>query len=223
MIIKLPFDKREKDFMKFLQLVEDGGHILDIGANIGVMTYHFSKKFNNSTVHSFEPITINYQVLGKIIKKLKLGNVKVYRFALGDVAGEIEMILPKSRKVYLHGLSYVNEKQEHVNGIKFKVDVKRLDDIEELKDKKINAIKLDVEEFEFKVLKGAHHLIERNRPIIYTELWESKNRYNSINYLSLKKYKVFVNINNKLTEYTDQKGYQNFFFIPEEHCDKLKL
>ena len=44
------------------------------------------------------------------------------------------------------------------------------------KDKKIGAIKMDVENFEYFVLEGGKELIKKHKPIIYTELWENQNR-----------------------------------------------
>ncbi len=44
-------DPKEKDFFHFLSLLKDGkGAVLDIGANIGIMTVHLARKLPNSTV-----------------------------------------------------------------------------------------------------------------------------------------------------------------------------
>ena len=222
MIKKLPWDKKEGDFIKFLDLINDSDNVLDIGANIGVMSYHFSKKLPNSTVHSFEPIPDNLNILKKVVKKFNLSNVKIYSFALGDKSEMVEMILPESKKVYFHGLSHVNSNNE-LQGLRYKVEMKKLDDIEELKDKKINAIKLDVEDFEYNVLIGAENLINKNRPIIYTELWDSDNKKQSLSFLDSLKYTCYINKKNQLIVYQDQVGFQNFFFVPNEYCEELKL
>ena len=68
-IIKLRWDKNEKDFFHFLELIPDGGIILDLGANIGVTSYHLSKNKPNSTIFSFEPLTLNMDTLKRIKKK----------------------------------------------------------------------------------------------------------------------------------------------------------
>ncbi|MBI9055018.1 MAG: FkbM family methyltransferase [Bacteroidales bacterium] len=224
MIIKLPWDRNEKDFIRFLRLinVEKSGDVLDIGANIGVMTYHFAKKFKNSTVHSFEPMPINYRNLKRIVKRFKLVNVKNYSYALGNEEGSIQMIMPENKKVYFHGLSHVVNKNNE-KGLLVNADIKRLDDIEELSDFKIKAIKIDVEDFEYLVLKGGEKLINKNRPLIYAELWDSKNKVQSFNLLTGLDYKCYINNKNHLEEYTTQQGFQNYFFIPAESCDDLKL
>ena len=222
-ILKLPYDKSEKDFLRFIDLAKDGDHVLDIGANIGVMTYYFSRKLPNSTIHSFEPVPDNFKVLLRIKRQLRLSNVQIYDFALGDGNGQVNMIMPESNKVYFHGLSHVEKEDNENKGNLYSVDIKRLDDLNQFKDVKINAIKIDVEEYEYNVLLGGEQLIIKNRPVIYCELWESENRTKSLAFISKLNYKVFVNQGKDLKEFVGQAGYQNFFFIPTEHCDNLKL
>ena len=222
-ILKLPYDKNEKDFLRFLKLIDDGEHVLDIGANIGVMTYFFSKTLSDTAVHSFEPVPDNLKVLRRIIKKINLLNVKVYTCALGDKNDNVNMLMPEFNKVYFHGLSHIEEVNTKNKGHLYYVKMKRLDDIEELKNVKINAIKIDVEEYEFNVLKGAEELIKRNRPLMYCELWEGENREKSFKFINKLNYKILINKENSLTEYDEQKGFQNFFFIPSERYDNQKL
>ena len=63
-------DAKEKDFFHFLSLLKDGqGAVLDIGANIGIMTVHLSQNLPNCEVHVFEPIPDNLSVLKRIIAK----------------------------------------------------------------------------------------------------------------------------------------------------------
>ncbi len=222
-ILKLPYDKNEKDFLRFLDLIDEGEQVLDIGANIGVMTYFFSKKLSNSNVYSFEPIPDNLKVLRRIVEKFNLSNVKIYPYALGDKNDIVKMVMPEFNKVYFHGLSHIEEVNKKNIGRLYDVEMKRLDDHEEFKNVKINAVKIDVEEYEYNVLKGAEELIQKNRPLIYCELWESENRKKSFKLISKLNYKVFINQENILKEYKEQNGYQNFFFIPAEHCDYLKF
>lgn len=222
-ILKLPYDKNERDFLKFIDLIDDGSNVLDIGANIGVMTCYFSRKLPKSTVHSFEPIPDNFKVLLRVKQQLRLLNVKTYAFALGDKNGQVNMIMPESNKVYFHGLSHVEKVDGENKGHVYAADIKRLDDLDYFKDGKISAIKIDVEEYEFNVLLGGERLINKNRPIIYCELWESENRTKSLDFISKLNYKVFVNQDKRLKEFVGQRGYQNFFFIPAERCDNLKL
>jgi len=222
-ILKLPHDKNEKPFLKFLKLVKDGGHVLDIGANLGVMSYYFAKRLPYSTVHAFEPVPLNLDVLIKVKRNLDLSALKVYPYAIGNKKGKVKMVMPVSKRVYFHGLSHIDERNYLKNGSRYEVEIKRLDDLEFFNDLKINAIKIDVEEYEYHVLCGAEKLIIKNRPLIYCELWESQTRLDSLAFIGRLNYRVYVDQEDKLQEFNEQTQCQNFFFIPAEHCDKLKL
>lgn len=223
MIYKLPFDKKEKDFLKFLDLIQDQGHIIDIGANIGVMTCHFAKKLPNSFIHSFEPVPENLKILNRIIRRYKLNNVSIYPYALGDKNSVVKIIMPQKRNVYFHGLSHIDDSNKKEKGKRYHVEMKRLDDIKTLENKKIVAIKIDVENYEYHVLKGAEQMILKYRPVIYCELWDSENRKKCFSLLRQLNYKTFIHRNKTLDRFNGEQGWQNFFFIPEERCNKLNL
>lgn len=219
----MPYSKAEKDFLRFINLIDDGNHILDIGANIGVMSYYFAKKLPKSEVHSFEPVLENFEVLQKAKNKFNLMNVKIYPFALGNNNGYVSMIMPESNNVYFHGLSHVKQDDKNEKGKTYDVEIKKLDDLETLKNIKISAIKIDVEEYEYNVLCGGKDLLMKNRPVIYCELWEGENREKSIVFMSGLNYKIFVVQNKQIVEFKGKNRVNNFFFIPVEHCNKLKL
>lgn len=216
-IYTLKFQKKERDFLHFIKLLPTDKDILDIGANIGVMSYYLSKNFPQSVIYSFEPQRDNIITFKKVMKRFRVNNVKLSEIALGDSNGEIEMILPVEKNVKLHGLSHVagTEDKSFNNGIKFKVPIKCLDDIEELKNRSIGGIKIDVENFEYFVLKGGKKLINNNRPIIYTELWDNDNRKQCIEMLEGMGYSCKNLINGELIPHNSHKqSVQNFFFIP---------
>lgn len=214
----LRFQKKEKDFLYFLELLPNNKSVLDIGANIGVMSYYLSKKLPQNKVFAFEPQPDNLKTLERVIRFFKLNNVVVFDFALGNQKGQVEMVLPIDGNTKLHGLSHVcHESIEDFNeGEKFTVLVNALDSIETIKSTSIGGIKLDVENFEFFVLEGAKQLLENQKPIVYTELWDNQNRVNCIKFMSDLGYDCKNFIHNNLVDY--QPGItksQNFFFIPQ--------
>lgn len=217
-INRLEKDKNEKDFIFFLNMIPDNGIILDIGANIGIMTVHLARKFKNTHVYAFEPIPQNIRILHKIINHYKLNNVKIFEYALGDKSQPIEMIMPVVKSVKMQGLSHVVHEsiKEFNEGIKINVESKRLDDIHEFNiDEKITAIKIDVENYEYFVLKGGEKLIKQNRPIIYCELWDNENRYKCFELLKSLGYKIQYLDNDSLIDIESKTTTkQNFFFIP---------
>ena len=219
-IYTLRWNKNEGDFLFFLKMIPNKGVVLDIGANIGIMTAHLSRNLNNVTVYAFEPVPNNLKALQRIIRFFHLKNVRVMDFALGNEEGSVEMVLPVVDSVKMQGLSHVvhDSIEEFNEGKKFKVAVRKLDNLKELTEngEKVTAIKMDVENFEFFVLDGGKELIRKDKPLIYTELWENENRDNCLRLIGELGYKVKVIDGGKLVEFEQGKHTtQNFFFIPE--------
>lgn len=219
-IYTLRWNKNEGDFLHFLKLVPKNTAVLDIGANIGIMTVHLAKRFRASTIYSFEPIPNNLKALQRIIRFFHLKNVKVFDIALSHESGTIEMVMPVVKSVKMQGLSHVvHETIDELNeGEKFKVKVQRLDEIEEFQKPgfEIGAIKMDVENFEYFVLEGGKELLKKHKPIIYTELWENQNRENCFKLIHELRYDIKVLNNKELTDYDpSEHKTQNFFFIPK--------
>lgn len=218
-IVKIRWDKNEKDFFFFMNLISRDGIILDLGANIGVTSYHLSKKFPRSTIFSFEPLQLNMDTLRRIKKKFKLKNVQEYELAVGDKEGTIEMVMPVIKNVPMHGLSHVvhPDNNEFNEGNKYDVKMIRLDNFDKLTktSNDIVAMKIDVENFEYFVLKGGENLIAKHKPIIYCELWDNENRKKCIDFLNNLHYSAFILHKKELVaiEKTTVDKH-NFFFIP---------
>lgn len=215
-IATLKKDKKEGDFFAFMSLLKDEGLILDIGANIGIMTWHLLKNFSNAEIWAFEPIPENNQILRAVTEEFNEDRLKIWDCALGDHPGKAKMVLPNVSKVKMQGLSHVvHESIDEFNqGDFYEVNIETLDNLID-SSKKVQGIKLDVENFEYFVLKGGTALIERDKPIIYTELWVNENREKCLNFIKSKGYSVKVYVDNKLIDFSAETySGQNFFFIP---------
>ena len=210
----LKTDKKEGDFFAFMDAVKDEGDLLDVGANIGIMSYHLSKKFENRKVLAIEPMPSNLSVLMKIKDHFNLSNVDIVPTAVGDKDGEyIEMVLPLNGKVKMQGLAHVvhDSITEWNEGEKFKIASDTLDKICE--GRNIAAVKMDIENYEIFALRGAEGIIKKNHPVIYLELWENENREQCFNYLKSHGYSAFVNSNQGLIPFDpNSHKKQNFVF-----------
>ena len=210
-------DRHENDFFHFLKFINKGDSVLVIGANIGIMSYYLSKSVGNGSVYAFEPIPLNVNTLRRIKRTFQLENLNIIDSALGNYDGTVEMILPVVDRVRKQGLSHVvtEEITSFNEGEKYTTEIHCLDTLNPGNGKRISAIKMDVENFEFHVLEGAKEILKRDKPIIYCELWDNQNRYNCFELMNQLGYSIQVLHQGKLAVYDSyQHTGQNFFFIP---------
>lgn len=213
----LKSDKKENDFFAFLSLLKDGqGDVLDVGANLGIMTVHLAQKLPNTTIHAFEPMPANVSILKRIIAKFNLKRTKLHEIAVGDETGTAKMILPLNKQTVMQGLSHIKHESitEWNDGKEVEVQLDKLDNI--LNGQRIQGIKIDVENFEYFALKGAQRILETHHPVIYAELWDNDNRAHCFDLLKGLNYAVFVNQNNSLIPFDPNKHHtQNFIFVAQ--------
>ncbi len=218
-ISTLRWNRNERDFIYFLKLIPDGGTVLDIGANIGIMSVWLGRKLKHTQILAFEPIPQNIEALKKVLRFYRIKNVKVVEKAVGNKNGKAEMVMPILDEVKMQGLSHIVHESinEFNDGNIYQTSIIKLDDCHELQNAglKLTAIKLDVENFEYYALAGAKNLIKEHKPLIYTELWENENRNKCFELLRPMGYSIQVIHNKQLVIYDQNKHHtQNFFFVP---------
>jgi FkbM family methyltransferase len=140
---------------------------VDVGANIGTYTYFL--RTITSRVYAYEPNPELAARLERIFPKVRVRNV-----ALSDRTATVELHIPKTNGKLRHELgsiaqSFGQDVQVH------QVDAVTLDS-EVLPD--VGFLKIDVEQHERAVLRGALETISTWRPVIMTEvtplLYESR-------------------------------------------------
>lgn len=213
-IKRLEHNRYEKEFLHFIKLIPNTGIVLDVGANIGITTIPLAKRLNKAVIHSYEPMPENLLALNRVIKFFKVKNTKVFPVALGEKSGQLKMVMPIVDSVKMQGLSHTYQEGDDDNGEIYTVEVKTLDEIYEKTGQNISAIKIDVENFEYEVLKGGKKLLEKYKPIIYSELWDNEIRTDVIGYLQTIGYEVKV-YNGKSLENFSKQQVTNFFFLPK--------
>ncbi len=219
-ILTLDFDKRKKEYVYFSKLFEKDANIIVIGANTGITTIPVAKNVKNGKVIAIEPVPVNFRTLQRVINYFKLQNVIPVNIALGRENGVIEMILPIINKTKSHGLAYVKDDsiKGFQEGIKYNVTLKKLDDVEEVRKMKVDGIKIVSENYEKFIFEGGEEIINKNRPLIYCELWFNENRNKTLSLIKSWNYDIKVLENNKLVSYLSEKHRtKNLFFVPNEN------
>lgn len=175
------FYHRKRIFNFFKNYNPNLNLIIDIGANIGEYTKLFKKVYVNSKIICFEPQS---KIFMKMKKNLaSYNNISFYNCAVGNenTAKELNINLGSS---YISSFSDFNENsiyfkirkkllKNNNNNIYENVKVIRLDSVEEIKSKKIDLIKIDVEGHELEVLEGLGSVIN-DTEMIMLEIHNSK-------------------------------------------------
>jgi FkbM family methyltransferase len=154
------------------RLVRSGDCVLDIGANLGLVTLTLSTLVGASgQVHAFEPSPQMQTLLDKAIKRNGLTNVTLHRIALGAQYGELRLSIPQGNA---GAASFVPARQAP-EGSDVLVPVRTLSSVMADQDiGHVRLIKIDVEGFEPEVLTGAvEFLSQRPADVLIFELNDS--------------------------------------------------
>lgn len=164
---------------KIFLLRVDSPLILDIGANLGAYSIPLAKSVQDAggTVMAFEPQRIVYYQLCANVILNRLDNYYAIYSAVGESKGEIEIPEIDYESNANVGAFSIDKKYRELHGIessmkksKTKVPMVNLDGLEV--EKPPALIKIDVEGFEFAVLKGAVDFLDRsNYPPLLFEAW----------------------------------------------------
>jgi FkbM family methyltransferase len=160
-----------EDSMFLIHHLKNDELFVDVGANVG----HYSllaAGICGCKVMAFEPIPLTFSKLNKNVKLNGLSDkLKTYNIGVGE---ENSFLNFTTNKDVMNSVALENETQV------IKIQVKKLDDI--LKDKRPVFLKIDVEGFEYFVLKGARAvLVNKSLKYIIIEMNHSALKFGHTN------------------------------------------
>lgn len=147
--------------------------IIDIGGNIGqtslVINANRVECVNNFKIICFEPYPENFnKLLTNINLNSNIQNIKLENIGLGDKNSQVEMF--KECISNSGGNRIVYDPAKNTEGIEV-VQITTLDNyLESNNIEKVDFVKIDVEGFEYSVLKGAIKTLRKSKPKLYIEL-----------------------------------------------------
>ncbi len=146
------------------RLISPRETVVDAGANVGYMTVLAATAVGTGgKVLSFEPHPELFAVLTRNIAAARragaCGEVKAYQAAVGDEPGTAHLCLPPGFDKN-DGLASI-ESQPSAVGRSLPVRMVTLDEV--LGDAAVSLLKIDVEGYEPKVLKGSAHALSQRR------------------------------------------------------------
>lgn len=155
--------KRELIFTDYLlnsNILKEGDVVLDIGTNIGYYALIESKLVGDQgKVYAVEPISDNINILKRNISLNNCKNIEIFNLAMGDT--------DRKSKIYVSdrcNLCSLGRKPSNIIGERI-TDVLTVDAF--LKDKDPpNLIRMDVEGYEYNIIKGMSKTLENNVKIL---------------------------------------------------------
>lgn len=157
------------------RLVQPGDTFIDVGANVGATTVVAAMCVGpQGRVHAFEPVATTAALLRETIAYNNFKHVTLHEMALGS-APQLAAIFGSLNEVNRGGNSL--NPVGHAEAIQTNVQVQRMDEVISAEEwKKATVMKIDVEEFELEVLKGAQGLFDTGHlPAIIVEYARDRN------------------------------------------------
>lgn len=152
-------------------LLRPGSNFVDVGGNVGHMSFLGASLVTSSGhAHIFEPYPPNAKRIRRQAESNNLQHITLHPFALGDRDESSTLSLPQDdshhgnatlRQPTSEGLEVVEE---------VAVQTRNGDGVLGPLLDNLSLVKIDVEGYELRVLKGLKSVIEQHRPIIVHEL-----------------------------------------------------
>ncbi len=155
-----------KPMLKYIP--KKNSQIIDIGANIGQTSLYIAQHLRdyNCEIYAFEPFPSTFKKLTQNINDNEFKNIKLFNQAVGNSNSEINMVEACETNSGSYRNFSSNDSSE-----KSKTLVKQIKLDQQIESFNfVNFIKIDVEGYEFEVLKGAEEIIKKMKPLLFVEL-----------------------------------------------------
>lgn len=167
----------EPGYDRLFQYVKSGARVIDVGANIGMLSLPLARTVGNGRVVSFEPDPQNRKRLNEHLAMNAVANVTVLPYGLGAEARTFELYKVVGTNSGMNRI--LTDRTATGRFPHTSIDVRRLDDLwPDLGLDVLHLMKIDVEGFEMAVLQGAERTIEKHRPVLFIELDDDNLREN---------------------------------------------
>ena len=200
---------------------------IDVGANKGLYSIELEKI--SKKVFIFEPIKILYDDLCKILSK----KTQKFNYALGSASCNKRIKIPILRNSLSYGRASISQTFNNyiwenikVRSLNYLIKKKKIN----FKNKKVDFIKIDVEGYEYQVIKGAVNFLKKYKPIILIELesrtsnnLQIKKIFSLLEKLNYKSFYTQDGINFKANSFSDIKYLQSNNFYKKDILKERRL
>ena len=159
--------KFEPFMARWFQLKPDDVFV-DIGSHIGKYALSASRVVDgDGMVVAVEAHPSNFALLKQNIRLNKAGNVRAYNLAAWNEPGELKLFIGSNSATsnisrYSYGQGYIDVQSERMDKIL----------VQDLRLKRVDWIKIDVEGAEYEVLLGLEETLSKYKPKLIIEVWQ---------------------------------------------------
>lgn len=213
----------QEDSEYFIRSVQKSDVCIDIGANVGFYTLALARQAANGTVHAFEPVPLNRDLLSVNILTNGFSNVTINQLVVGDREEDTELYVADDGAFS----SLVDTERRPIKD-KIQARMITLDHYCETQGlERVDVLKIDVEGAEEKVINGAKTVLSNGKSqprLIMLELNEpmlckfGSSRRRILTLMSDNGYNPFVVYNGESVPYESQHHdcFENVFFLGQE-------
>lgn len=164
----------EKASLKlWIELVKHSNTVLDIGANTGVYSLVAATINSKAKVYAFEPVKRTSELFKQNLELNPQLNIELIEKAVSNKNAIATFYDLPTDSQYSASLN-PDMLASFSNRISYDVETIRLDSFDDLKHKKIDLIKLDVEMHEPEAIEGMIELLRKNQPTLLIEILSSE-------------------------------------------------
>lgn len=165
----LYYSVKDVPFENFIaNYVKKGDTVLDIGVNIGTTITRLARHVGeNGFVYGFEPSPSNYTRAVGHVQVNGISNCQIENKGLGDRPGVFKLFKVNEHNPGMNRILNNGETEYPYD----EISIITLDDYcREKMINQVNAMKIDVEGFEYFVLKGGTEVLTKSKPVILMEV-----------------------------------------------------
>lgn len=152
------------------QCIRPGERIVDVGANIGMISLHAAKRVGpTGTVEAFEPNPVCADRIARAVDRNGIHQIRLHRMGLSDAPATLTLRVLQGH-AGMGTLASVADETFGAVTSSYDVPVATADSVLGGQDRPVSFVKIDVEGFETRVLKGMQGVLSRWNPIVTTEV-----------------------------------------------------
>jgi FkbM family methyltransferase len=191
------FGYRDDAQEELFRLAENKKVLIDVGVNIGSVLLNFARICPGASVTGFEPDKTNF---GKALGNIELNNysnIEIVNKGLGESESKVKLYKVNDGNA---GMNRILPETASGYGDSFdfdEIDIITLNDfVNERNLMGVDLIKIDVEGYEFHVLRGADQVLNAFKPTLFIELDDGNLRAQNFSAKALVQFLEQLNIYN---------------------------